>query len=427
MIAGDLRPDAPLKLFAFTGDMEGLHEWIRGRFSDMEEAADESPAQEGLGAAGMVALERLLARPVQLHDRLRPYVRDDLETIETLTQEQFGIIQSLAGFKRLAIPGAAGTGKTVLAMEKTMRLIEEGKRTLLLCFNAPLGSHLKRVFEDEPLVWAGSFHGFWNYTEKNYARAFGTEPRDFTALNEELQAEALVDALGESGGEEFDALIIDEGQDFHGSWLEALELAVKDKGNGTYYVFHDDNQKVIPRSGEHLKRFENSGFRLHKNLRNTQKIFNVIDQFYRNDDGLTAIGPEGEPVQWTPCTSIDDAGKHLARIIGDLTKNHMIPAHDISVLLPNKSIVEEVVRRGRLAGLATYPAEEKDKNNGLVVDSIRRFKGLESPAVVVVLTSVDSGEQELLYTAFSRAMVYLHVIGPEAFLDSLQGKAGRRK
>ena len=45
---------------------------------------------------------------------------------------------------RLAVEGSAGTGKTVIAMEKARRLSREDKRVLLLCFNKPLAEDLQR-------------------------------------------------------------------------------------------------------------------------------------------------------------------------------------------------------------------------------------------------------------------------------------------
>jgi len=52
------------------------------------------------------------------------------------------LLDNLAAHNRAAIEGAAGTGKTVLAMEKARRLATTGRRVLLLCFNSPLAQDL---------------------------------------------------------------------------------------------------------------------------------------------------------------------------------------------------------------------------------------------------------------------------------------------
>ena len=59
-----------------------------------------------------------------------------------LTEDQARILDSLQSRRRVAVSGGAGTGKTVLAMEKAKRLAHEGIQTLLTCYNQRLASHL---------------------------------------------------------------------------------------------------------------------------------------------------------------------------------------------------------------------------------------------------------------------------------------------
>lgn len=416
----DFRPDAPLKIFAFEEDIEDLQEWVSRRFLDPENEDSLRAKCDGLGIDGMTTLQDILARPIQLHDRLRPYVRQDLDQIEMLTKEQFGIIQSLGSNKRVAIPGAAGTGKTILAMEKAIRIAEEGKRALLLCYNAPLGIHFKKVFEGESNIWAGSFHSFWKQMDDRLTAARGSVPRDLKGLSDEQQADALVEALGEVGEGEFEALIIDEGQDFSSSWLEALELTMREDGDVIYYVFYDDNQRVTPRSGDYIKRLDHVEYRLLRNLRNTKNIFRTMGQFYQGNDVITATGPEGLAVKWTACENLFDAKRHLAQYVGDLVKDQRLLERDIAVLVPKRSDIDEIVSNGRLAGYRTHSADDIDEKKGVVVDSIRRFKGLEMPAVFLIFTNDILGEMELLYTSISRAMAYLHVLGPSSLLEQIK-------
>ena len=68
------------------------------------------------------------------------------------------LLDSLAEHPRAAIRGAAGTGKTVLAMEKAHRMALAGKRVSLLCFNKPLAAHLDREAGGEFTV--ETFHDF---------------------------------------------------------------------------------------------------------------------------------------------------------------------------------------------------------------------------------------------------------------------------
>ena len=66
---------------------------------------------------------------------------------------------------------------------------------------------------------------------------------------ERILPEALLAALDRLP-RRFDAIVVDEGQDFLDSWWVPLMLSLADPEGGILYVFHDDNQKLYRRSSE---------------------------------------------------------------------------------------------------------------------------------------------------------------------------------
>ena len=80
-------------------------------------------------------------------DTLRPQLLD-------LTIEQYEALSEMSEHDRVAVDGAAGTGKTVLAMEFAKRLSESGKTVGLLCSNDVLSSRFeawaKEISETTP-------------------------------------------------------------------------------------------------------------------------------------------------------------------------------------------------------------------------------------------------------------------------------------
>lgn len=132
----DLGPDMPQSLFCFRDDFERLGPWIDGRIGT------PSGHERPLGSSGMKALEGLLARPFQLRVPLGHVVQEDDEALRLLTPTQFRILTAIEGLSRAAVSGGAGTGKTILAVEKARRCAESGRRTLLTCFNRPLAAFL---------------------------------------------------------------------------------------------------------------------------------------------------------------------------------------------------------------------------------------------------------------------------------------------
>ena len=79
-----------------------------------------------------------LAPTTTIRRRLADEVADAERALIKLTQEQARILQALKRIPHAAILGGAGTGKTVIAIEKARQLAQSGFRTLLLCYNEPL-------------------------------------------------------------------------------------------------------------------------------------------------------------------------------------------------------------------------------------------------------------------------------------------------
>jgi hypothetical protein len=78
--------------------------------------------------------ERVVARSAELRESERKLL--------SLTVEQYRILDLLADNPRCLFEGAAGTGKTLLALEYARRCAAARKRVLLVCFNKLLGEWL---------------------------------------------------------------------------------------------------------------------------------------------------------------------------------------------------------------------------------------------------------------------------------------------
>ncbi len=89
---------------------------------------------------------------------------EDAATIERLTGEQAWLLDSLEDNREMAISGGAGSGKSVLAIEKAVRDARAGRRSLLTCFNAPLAKYLQSVCEGEENLEVRSFHSLCRMT-----------------------------------------------------------------------------------------------------------------------------------------------------------------------------------------------------------------------------------------------------------------------
>lgn len=414
------RPDNPLgtdsaeEVMAFTEDLAWLDDWIESAFRFW--GADTAP-EGGLGEQGVDLLERLLAPTFELRHPLRSEIDADEAEILRLTEEQFYLLDFLSRKRRLAVSGGAGTGKTMLALEKARRLAEEGFITLLTCYNRPLADYLAGRAGGVENLTVMNFHQLcYDFASRAECPLLDAEGEPPPLYFEKEMPAALVQALECLTDERFDAIVVDEGQDFAEEWWTALQLALSDPDYSILYVFFDDNQR--------LYRSENTlpggldVFPLTRNLRNTKEIHRIAAKFYEGGE-LKGEGPEGRPVEYVLAGDPVAVGKATRRVLHRLIREEHIVPEDIAVLTGRSRESSSLVKNETIGAFEVCCGRERERGK-VVFDSIRRFKGLERPVVVLVELEGVLESLETLYVGISRAQAHLMVIGSREVLEALK-------
>ncbi len=364
------------------------------------------------GPEGVEAIVRALAHDVEIRHPLALDVAEADREILRLSDQQFRLLDMLAGNRRVAVAGPAGSGKTLLAAEKARRLAAQGFRVLFTCFNRPLAEHLRKALADAPGIHVETFHGL----AVALAGEAGIELRGDRSSREfwdEVVPRALERAV-ERLGPRYDALIVDEAQDFAADWWVPLQLLLEDPDRGILYAFSDDNQAIYrePALPEGLARF-----RLSEVWRNTEQIFHAVTAYYRGEE-IVCVGPDGPEVEVrgvAPGRLRDE----LSRVLHRLVAEEGLDPRDLVVLTPHAA--ERSAVRGRVGAFVL--TEEPRGGRDVLLSSIHRFKGLDAPAVVVC--EVDRYEKEgftrNMYVACSRARTLLVVL----FTDTEGGETVR--
>jgi superfamily I DNA/RNA helicase len=410
-----LAPEAPPEITLFGDDLpqvagriDAIFDYFRG-----DVFGGVKP-----GAEFLQALVDMLAPTFELRAPLGPALaRDDRELLR-LTEAQFNVLDMLARQRRVAVSGGAGTGKTVLALEKARRLAAEGLEVLLTCFNRPLAEFLRRSAGDVPRLAIANFHQFcWQAAQDAHVplpEQDAPEARTPGFFNVALP-DALLAALDRLP-RRFDAIVVDEGQDFLEGWWAPLQLCLADPDGGILYVFHDDNQQVYRRVSSFPVGM--SEIVLCDTLRNTQRIHAATTRFYRGEP-LRAKGPEGREIECA-CAETQSAAVHaVSRILHRLVREEGVPPGDVAVLYGSSA--NGPLKRGERIGSFWTTTDQYVEPGKVLLDSIRRFKGLERR--VILLVGIDDlapeDEQALLYVGLSRARTYLAVVARQATLGRL--------
>lgn len=415
---GDLGADMPRRIFCFTEDFNhGFRDWILRRFGDV-------PRDEGytrkLGPDGVRALEQILAKPFRLRTPLGTLLSQDDDQLQVLTQQQFHILRAIEAVPRAAISGAAGTGKTVLAMEEARHCAKQGARTLFVCYNRGLAAYVRHRLNDDPPMSIMTFH---ELCATLATRAALAAPHGIpeSQLYEDIWPELLLQAFERLDEEPFDAIIVDEGQDFLPHWWTALLAGLSPDGPGLLRVFFDDNQRMYASANKLPAEVELIPIRLTLNLRNTRRIHELVRQHYTGHN-IEALGPEGVDVSWIKINTPAQLQKRVSHSVARLCSLEHLSPDDVAVLVAKRDDIEQITPRNRLGQFRAVRCDEQ-RDGHIVVDTIRRFKGLERPVIVIAATPEAVVDTELPYVALSRARTHLVVVGVEGVLNRLRGSA----
>lgn len=347
------------------------------------------------------------------------------EELVELTKEQYRCLDQLDDNPRCLIQGAAGTGKTLLAIEEAKKTAASGQRVAFFCFNNCLGDWMRRYFEDVPSnlqpAYIGTFHSYLiNLVKCEGIRLnFPESEENYNAFfREDVPVSALM-ALVRNGVDKFDKIIIDEAQDLISPlYIDVMDACLR-KGfvRGKWTMLGDFSMQAIyagEKTGDQMKemiedRTSFIRFKLTINCRNTKPICDEIETvtgFEAPSDVWTKV--EGPPVNYITYKDAEDERTKLESIIDSLVENR-VPQKKITILSPVKreNSVVSLIEKYEIKNYRAF------STNIITFSTIQGFKGLEN--AVIILTDISSYEDiKLMYVAFSRARTGLYVLETES-------------
>lgn len=400
----------------FTGeDMKGLDERIRGALAYWRESTTRSGTP--LSQRRFKHYRRNIIYPeLGLACTVGAGIRAEREVLVHLTGKQREAVERYMENRRFRVPGGAGTGKTVLAVEAVRRHAARGRSVLLLCYNKALGRHLADTVTAqcegaEKPVRAVHFPKLCNEAhEKLYGEGVAP-PGDEEKKQKFWEDDApvfLLEAVERGLLPHYDAIVVDEAQDFAASWWSVLEELLTDAKTGRILAFYDAAQEIFGR-GCHVP--EDWAFLgLNENLRNTQRIAEVVNALGGEEMVSPAGFAEGEP----PVVRQVSPGKQtvvaLEDLMGRLVTREGVDPDQIVIQTPHSKKNSSLAGLDEIAGveISGNPAE---RSRAVLHSSISAFKGLESD--VVILADIDSEDERCdrhaRYVAASRARHRLYV------------------
>ena len=399
-------------------------------------------------------------------DRLRRYLSPDFtlelvaavgpqldiidEQLIRLTEEQYAALDLVRDNDRCLFRGAAGTGKTMLAVECARRAITAGNRTALVCYNRLLGHWLGQQTQSAGGDGAGgtiAAGAFWDGVMRPLIIG-SPEGRDFEGiiasdggisereLYEEVYPEYARRALRHSGPR-FDALIMDEAQDLCQSpYLELADLALAGGlGRGRWAMFADFSNQAIYLSqaanpeGALREYCEHPARRnLLINCRNTPPIARDTARLAQSAAPETRLreapGPLPQYRYWRDAPQLSDLlDEEVHRLLGqDVRIGEMVALATVRLVNTGLDLARtygsypliDHSRGQRLPETGDDDDAAGDGDGGaahLKFCTVHSFKGMESNVVILILDRLDRPMDEPnVYVGMSRARGALTVL-----------------
>ena len=339
---------------------------------------------------------------------------------ERLTVEQAAILSVTRLLHRVEVRGGAGSGKTVLAMTQARQLTRgvhglPAQRVALICYSIGLAQWFTRMIAKVPRRERPAFVGTFEQLARYLGvTEFGT--RDDVAFWEERLPVHMAELARELPEERrFDALVIDEAQDFADGWWTPMVRCLRDEERGGLFAYSDENQRVFARFGR--PPFPLVPLVLDANLRNTKQIAEVFVPLAPMR--MYARGGDGPAVRFVACEpgeALDMADDQVDPLLEEGWRPEDVMVLTTGTRHPEQSALQEGL------GQDGYWATFWD-NDLVFYGHVLGCKGLERRVVVLAVndTAVRERSRERLYVGLSRATDLLVVVGPPELVREMGG------
>lgn len=392
---------------------------------------------KGLSTAELREARQILRPDVETALSLGGYLTGLDDHLVQLTNEQIRASRRMAANPRTVVRGAAGTGKSVIALDRARQSCAEGRQVLYVCFNRLLAAHvragLKRT-RNSTSMQVHSVHALYHKLIEDAGFLPRLQAHDqgasdfFSKRFPELAAEALCE--GSHAG--WDVLVVDEAQDLlTPEHLDVFDLLLKEGlGRGYWHLFFDPQQNIYGEDIQSTVRDRIAGYApafedLYENCRNTRQVA-VQTSIISSIDLPVTGAPDGPDTVLHYYSKQEDAVEDLENLIEELVDAH-VQIGDIAILSSRRFENSVLAGRESLAGFRLFePTDNSEPPTGdLLFSTMYAFKGLERQTVVAVDMAEIGGDQWSLlhYTGLSRARVLLHVFLPSAARGTYEKQA----
>ena len=315
-----------------------------------------------------------------------------------MTAMQSAALEGIFRHRAVAVTGPAGSGKTILAMRRLVAFREAGMNAVYVCFNKRLAEYLGEANPSlKDCIWS---------VDSLFVRVADRRPKQSTQdlgefFQEVLPGHVVDVAAYWEDARKYDAIVVDEGQDFGSSRLIALHQLLKDDGR---YVYFADGRQDLYAGGSRADLGVEVAFRLVHNCRNTRRIVELANHVSSDSVPHMPGAPDGDSPVVSRCANT----REMAKVAWQIAARWIGRPCRVAILSPytlERSCMA-IAQEGFNLNLARELGQWTDRQP-VLFSTIRSFKGLEADAVVLV--DIDELAQKARTHEEARAELYVAV------------------
>lgn len=377
-------------------------------------------------------------------------VAKEKEAIKTLDLQQEQTAKSIGEGHRI-LKGVAGSGKTLVLASRAAYLsrLHPTWRILVVCYNVSLCQSLRQLImsylPESPQTNIEIFHIYGLVKELTGASLAAHDDEKYPEWEERI-IQTVKEGIetGEVAKGIYDAILVDEGQDFSTGWIQTLVCLLNDKIDSFLFCF-DPSQRVFKQRKPNwktagLKVQGKRAIELKKSYRNTVEILHVALKFanipariIEEEDGSdidSLLLPEvdttrhGDLPILKQCSSQEEQIHYILASIRDYVESGDYGWGDICVL--HRGFTKEfplafIPRFKQEFGERIYWVSENQRTKRLLdvlsssvkLSTVASAKGMEFRVVFVVEMEQggdDETNRSTAYVAMTRAQDVLQIV-----------------
>lgn len=320
------------------------------------------PRGRKLSAADVSELRRRIRPDVDVYPSFSTRIGLALRQMQTLTEEQYRVLDVIEANDRVIVTGGAGTGKTYLMIQCARRARANLKTALVVTESPVLAAQIRMMEPDRSICVT-----------------------DIAALEDIASV--------------YDILFVDEGQDMLDmGYLDRLSKRVVgglERGCWRWFMDPNNQAHVAGRFDRDALTYLTDSLPtgrpvmlpLTRNVRNTREIIARVHAWTGAEIGNAQWTGHGLPPRVVVYESEQDLAGKLGEVIEELTAKD-IPLEHIGIVLGggfDAGFLEQIAPFLRSKIVPLTPATVRAQLAGrIVLGSAAAFKGLERPAVLLV-------------------------------------------